>query len=372
MPTPTLLKILWIEDQPEENAAFVRDCAMEGYELVNARTAEKGIELLKDTPESFAGIILDALGYKKDTNEAIKTAGLHHALREIHSILPDIPKVVFTGQEKFVDDDDFQENIDLPVFYKHADNEPLYEKLNELIDARPNAELRRRYPAICNLCDDEFLPAQKWSETLFPALQETHEGTHNLDRFNGLRKVLEAALKSLCANGILPAFFDEGDKVNLTHCERFLSGCSVTPHDQNQHILHYYSYSALLDDTDSARLKLLKILCSEESHENQLHRTIADLSCAVFTLISLLPALKAISQSEAKWATTDFSQPTYEIPGQINKNGRFFNSVIKIKGQLRIEDHIRALSLQPKDKIWVKCRAGEKGFHEPIDVRPMD
>lgn len=373
MSNSTLPRILWIEDQPEENDGFTRECKIEGFNLENARTSEEGIAKLRNNPDGYAGVILDALGYKESTEEALKTSGLHHALREIRALVPDIPKLVFTGQERFVGNDDFKEDLGIPVFYKQEDNEPLFEELRRQINERPNSELRRRYPDICALCNDEFLPAAKWSETLFPALKEAHDGTHNPDRFNGLRKVLEAALKSLCSSGLLPECFNEGDQVNLKYCELLLGGRSVTPH--NQETLHFFPSSTLLDETDQTRLQLLKILTSEESHENELHRTVADLSCAVFTLVSLLPALRALSQSEPKWKTIDFFQPPYEIPGQMkpNQKGVHFQSFIGKYGRLNLSPaFIASNSLQPEDKIWVNCRAGENGYHEPIDVRPMD
>lgn len=370
MSNSTLPRILWIEDQPEENDGFTRECKIEGFNLENARTSEEGIAKLRNNPDGYAGVILDALGYKESTEEALKTSGLHHALREIRALVPDIPKLVFTGQERFVGNDDFKEDLGIPVFYKQDDNDALFDNLREQIANRPDAELRRRYPEVCSLCDDEFLPASKWSETLFPALKEAHEGTHNPDRFTGLRKVLEAALKSLCSNGILPECFDDGGQVNLKYCELLLCGRSVTPH--NQETLHFFPSSKLLDETDQSRLQLLKILTSEESHENQLHRTVADLSCAVFTLVSLLPALKALSQAEPKWTTIDLSGASYEIPGKIHNNGRFFTPSIKITSHVKIDELICTNSLQPHDKIWVKCRAGKNGYHDPIAVRPFD
>ena len=302
----------------------------------------------------------------------VSESGLFHALREIHAIAPDFPRLIFTGQETLVDNDDYQGKVDVPIFYKYADSDPLYTELRKQIDARPDAELRRRYPDICNLCDGEFLPSSKWSETLFPALKEAHEGTHNPSRFNDLRKVLEAALKSLCANVILPESFDEGGQVNLKYCELFLKGYSVTPHQQ--YVLHYLPATPLLDITDQARIQLLKIITSEESHENQHHRSVADLSCAIFTLVSLLPSLKALSQTTPNWTPLDFSQAEYEIPGRIHDNRRFlsFKPLVKIRGPIRMDDLIRNNSLQPEDKIWVKCRTDAQGYHQPLDVRPMN
>ena len=270
--------------------------------------------------------------------------------------------------EKFIED--FEEAVAIPVFHKTQDNDPLFDELRKQIEIRPDAELRRRYPDICNLCDGDFLPATKWSETLYPAIKEAHEGSLNPDRFNGLRKVLEAALKSLASNGILPECFDEAGQINLKYCELLLNGRSVTPHRQDT--IHYYPSAALLDDTDQARIQLLKILTSEESHENQHHRTVADLSCAVFTLISLLPSLKELSQKEPTWKLIDFNQHEYEIPGKIAPNGRNFFSALGKKVRLEIPPQMMAAnSLQPHDQIWVVCRNYQNRTHEVIDTRPL-
>ncbi|MDC0313286.1 hypothetical protein OAL40_00430 [bacterium] len=368
-----LIKILWIEDQPEENASFSRDCAMEGFDLLNVRTADKGIELLKENPESFGGVILDALGYKETTDEAVKTAGLHHALREIRAISPDIPKVVFTGQEKFVDDDDFQEIIDVPVFYKHADNQPLYVELSRQIRDRPNAEIRRRYGDICDLCDDDFLPKNKWSETLLPALIEVKNGNNNPDRFNGLRKVFEAVLKSLCSNEILPEVFNEG-RLNFGYCLRFMLGLSVTPHKQQ--ILHYYPNAPLIGDTDQAKYQLVHVLLSVESHHqdaDDARQSSSDLPCAVYTLLSLLPSLKKLFRTAPNWKTIDTSLPSYEIPGTVIKKGKFFelSPLINIKGTIRMGYLADERRLDKGDKVWVTCHTDENGYHEPTDCRAM-
>jgi hypothetical protein len=368
-----LLKVLWIEDQPEENAGFELECKIKGFKLVNARNAEDGIDLLKKNPESFAAIILDALGHKKTSLEGLGTSGLHHSLREIRAILPDIPKLIFTGQKEFIGNNDFQENVDVPVFQKLSKNDKLFTELRKQIEGRPDAELRRRYPDICNLCDDEFLPAEKWSETLFPALKEAHEGIHNPDRFAGLRKTLDAALRNLATNGITPLFVDRHDSIIQEHYLRFLSGSSVKALSQDT--IHFIPRAALLDETDKARIKLVKILTSSELHDHNLHRTVADLSCAVFTLVSLLPSLKALLKQTPEWKLIDFSQAEYEIPGQIkpNRKGVHFQSFIGKDGKIILsQDFIAKNSLQPEDLIWVKCRYHERDYHEAIDVRPMD
>lgn len=225
--------ILWIDDQYDEQPAFIDDAYQHGLSIRAFKTSRDGIEFLEKNLEEIDGVILDAKVYKDSEDETASLKGLNSSIREIarisgqHQGIP-IPYVVFTGQPDLESDVNFADSMDdTPVFSKTGDNKLLFNKLKELIGDSPKAAIRNRYRPVYNACMEghyDQYGTRIWS-LVFPILTGIEGGIRPSNApYNDLRKALEWIFRRLWERKILHEQLVDGGIILLKLASFFLSG----------------------------------------------------------------------------------------------------------------------------------------------------
>lgn len=226
----TRYKIIWIDDQYDEQESFIDQADREGFDIVPFKTSRDGMSFLRENLHDVDAVILDAKVFTESTADTATERGLLASLTKIASLSgqnngKEIPHVIFTGQPDLCDDADFAEKMNgIPVFSKNKSNASLFEKLRELIGDSLGALLRNRYPEAYAACGPDYLGNDCW-RLLFPILSSIHSGSPlQSDSYNDLRKVLESAFRLLHAKGVIHERLIERGTVNLQGSSLFLSG----------------------------------------------------------------------------------------------------------------------------------------------------
>jgi hypothetical protein len=221
-------KIIWIDDQFDEQESFIDQAEREGFEIAPFKTSKEGMSFLGETLHDVDAVILDAKVFTESVADTPTERGLLASLTKIASLSGqnngrEIPHVIFTGQADLCDDEEFAEKMNgIPVFSKSRSNDALFGKLRELIGDSHGATLRNRYPAAYAAC--EWMEGDCW-RILFPILQSLRSGVGLMsDPYNDLRKVLEISFRKLHEVGIIHERLIENGIVNLQGSSLFLAG----------------------------------------------------------------------------------------------------------------------------------------------------
>lgn len=224
----THYKIIWIDDQYDEQESFIDQADREGFRLIPFKASREGMEYLRDHLLDVDAVILDAKVFKESETELASTKGLRASLEELAKIsgqnnLREIPHVIFTGQPDLFGNSAFEDMVDgVPIFSKLQPNECLFQKLRELIGESASATIRNRYPLEYLAC--EWIAGDSW-RLLFPILNSMGSGSELVtDPYNDLRKVLELAFRKLHEFGIIHERLIENGVVNLQGSSLFLAG----------------------------------------------------------------------------------------------------------------------------------------------------
>jgi hypothetical protein len=226
MKTPC--KIIWIDDQHDEQESFIDQAEREGFRLIPFKTSREGMEYLRDNLLFVDAVILDAKVFKESNTELASTKGLRSSLDELAKIsgqnkLREIPHVIFTGQPDLFGNSAFEDMVDgVPIFSKLQSNERLFQKLRELIGESASASIRNRYPLAYSACG--WIAGNSW-HLLYPILNSMETGVELItDPYNDLRKVTELAFRKLHEARIIHEQLIENGEVNLVGSSCFLAG----------------------------------------------------------------------------------------------------------------------------------------------------
>jgi hypothetical protein len=268
----TLYKIIWIDDQYDEQASFIDQAEREGFDIVPFRTSREGMSFLRDNLHDVDALILDAKVFTESTADTASERGLIASLTKIASLSgqnngKEIPHVIFTGQPDLCDDDAFAEKMNgIPVFSKNKSNAPLFEKLRELIGESISATLRNRYTEGYAAC--EWLERDCW-RMLFPILDSMRSGVKLMsDPYNDLRKVVEIAFRKLHDAKIIHERLIENGNVILQGCSIFLAGMDANLRKQGDSVK---AKARVTPKLVGDQLKFVLDVCQVGSHTQSDH-----------------------------------------------------------------------------------------------------
>lgn len=268
----TRYKIIWIDDQYDEQESFIDLADRKGFHIVPFKTSQDGMSYLRKNLHDVDAVILDAKVFKENTDELASTKGLKASLDELAKIsgqnnLSDIPHVIFTGQPDLIGNSAFEDLVDgVAIFSKLKSNEFLFQRLRELIGESTSASLRNRFPAAYDAC--EWMGRDSW-RMLFPILASMRSGAGLMsDPYNDLRKVLELTFRELHKAGIIHERLIEDGTVILQGCSIFLAGMEANLRKQGDSVK---AKARVTPKLVGDQLKFVLDVCQVGSHTQSDH-----------------------------------------------------------------------------------------------------
>lgn len=244
------IKVLWIDDNPDQFDAFLDDAYEEGLDIDVCQTVDKGLLALQDRNKIYEAIILDANCKISDENtEAPALIALSHAIVGIYALGITIPWFVYTGGGyegaqalEYIIPQKYR-TWDEKRWYDKPDDE--YELFGAIVTAVENSETHQlilQFP--------EAFEMSKSQELLDLLRQrDTREFERDETVPNSLRCVADDVCHFLRDNGIYPSEYTTSNKIKecsilfakdyqnqiippyIQNCFRFLSDyCNAASH----------------------------------------------------------------------------------------------------------------------------------------------
>lgn len=260
-----LLKILWVEDDPNVTNAYPLEASLEGLDLVTYPCWDEGLDALIKEFDTWDAIILDAKckKTKQDTDNAARflpqaladigrvctqrkhqicwyvlSAGSGEESQQINDLIID---------ERLAWDRDWTERNNKKYYFKGTDRNLLFKRIYSLLSRQSRSRhyqlksilYRDLFHAIdkCNLSEEVSL-------YLLDLLSSLHFGdaTHSeKDSMWKIRKSVEVIFRSMIdEKGMLPPDFKSSKgKINLTLCSIFLSGGEIYDKKDSTKLLYH-------------------------------------------------------------------------------------------------------------------------------------
>lgn len=241
MDTNDLIKVLWVEDDPDVTYTYPLEAENYDLELVPIGCWDDAKVELENKFNQWSAIILDAkCKYHRDSKDNA-IVFLREALDDISTICEKkgriIPWYVLTGGDESEVSDSINDKrlkwdadwtkISKKKYYsKNVDNEALYERIKLHANKSPRIQIiemyRKTYKQLIllnkDICDD-----------ILTILETMHFPNSHIDFtprlfYNPMRKALEYLFRLAGKNGIIPDVFFNGGNVNLNQCFMFLIG----------------------------------------------------------------------------------------------------------------------------------------------------
>lgn len=236
-----LIKVLWVEDDPEVTSTYPLEAENYDLELVPVCCWDDAKVELENKFDQWSAIILDAKCRYHRGSEDNAIVFLREALDDISTICERegriIPWYILTGGDKsdvsdsindkrLKWDKDWTDKEKKKYYSKDIDREALYARIKshcqksyriQIIEMYPNA-YKQLVQLNKDVCDDIL--------TILEAMHypKSHPDFSPRLFYNPMRKALEYVFRSMGEYGVLPEpFFSKGN-VNLNQCFMFLIG----------------------------------------------------------------------------------------------------------------------------------------------------
>ncbi|MBQ0029132.1 MAG: hypothetical protein KBT32_01695 [Bacteroidales bacterium] len=224
-----MYRVLWIDDEYEAMDAFIEKCkVMHNIEIVGFTTRKSGMDALKDAPNDWDAILLDARGKDESENEKVSLKGLRNAIDEINQLKSkrDIPYYIYTGQPDLASDNkQFEESFG--TFYvKSTDDEKLINQMLKDMSELPLRQIVNRYKDVFEAIDYLGMNEQS-KENLIGILKPLHFDQSKFDpkvHYNQIRQIIEQLFIALINWNIMPDVLKNNGEVNLNQCSLYLAG----------------------------------------------------------------------------------------------------------------------------------------------------
>lgn len=217
------IKVLWIDDNPDEFTEFLDDAFDAGLDIEVYKTVESGLKALQDRDKIFEAVILDANCKISDENtEAPHLVALSHAIVGIYAREIKLPWFVYTGGGyegaealEFIIPQQYRLWDEKQWYDKPDDADKLFEAIRKAVARREETQLMNEFPEAFEICK---------SQELLGLLKRMNSADFERDETvpNSLRCVADDICHFLRDNGIYPAEFTTSNKIkecSLTFAE---------------------------------------------------------------------------------------------------------------------------------------------------------
>lgn len=217
-------EILWIDDQFEEQEAFLESAYLNEIDIVPYKTSKDGMNELENNLFKYDGVILDAKVYNESEDEVAKLTGLTSSIYRIKQLSNKrvIPYFIFTGQPDLIDSTTFSEMVgEVFVYKKTKDNATLFLDLKVQADQQNVTQLKHKYHKVFEVCTEKYV-GDYAAQDLFNILSNIDSEDLN-NQFNAVRKIVEDIFHCFHKYELLPREF-VSPSVSLQESSKFLSG----------------------------------------------------------------------------------------------------------------------------------------------------
>lgn len=221
-------KILWIDDQYDDQKGFITEAELSDIELICFKTSKAGMTELENNVHRYDGVLLDAKVYKDSENEAPRLSGLMASISKINQLKNTkvFPYFVFTGQPDLKTDETFEDMLNgQQSYYKGDDNEQLFNDIKKAADELPQTKIKHKYARVFEICTEDYIGEKAATELL--DILEAVEGNKSIRDdlyFNRLRHILEYLFRAANRKGLLHDKCIANGEVNLSSSSLFLAG----------------------------------------------------------------------------------------------------------------------------------------------------
>lgn len=246
------IKVLWIDDNPDQFDEFLDDAFDAGLDIDTYRTVDAGLNALQDRNKIYEAIILDANCKISDENkETPALVALSHAIVGIYAIGATIPWFVYTGGGyegaealEYIIPQKYRSWDEKHWYDKPDDEHELFKAITTAVENSETHQLMLQFP--------EAFEMSKSQELLDILKQRnTHEFERDETVPNSLRCVADDVCHFLRDNGIYPAEFTTSNKIKE---------CSILfGKDHNYQLVPTYIQNSL---------RFLSDYCNAASHQS--------------------------------------------------------------------------------------------------------
>lgn len=239
-------KVLWIDDQWQEQDAFIERCeVLHDIEVVPCRFAIEGMKLFEHSLDEWSGVILDAKVLYESDAEVAKTKGLQYSIGKINELKHkrDVPYYILTGQPDLKNSELFAETYG-SYYEKALDEDRLIADIIKNADQLLDTQIIHKYKDVFDIWPErrnEILGILRVLELL---------DTRNAACLNEIRKMIEDVMTRLNDAGILLGMWNG---TNLSECSRHIGKLSVRGVDGLGELIPIYiarSFHSLIDITN--------------------------------------------------------------------------------------------------------------------------
>ena len=208
------IKVLWIDDNPDQFEEFLDDAFDAGLDIETYRTVDAGLNALQDRNKIYEAIILDANCKISDENtEAPALVALSHAIVGIYAIGANIPWFVYTGGGyegaealEYIIPQKYRSWDDKHWYDKPDDEQELFKAIIAAVENSETHQLMLQFPEAFEMSKSrELLDLLKRRNTVEFERDETVP--------NSLRCVADDVCEYLREHGIYPAEFTTSNKI---------------------------------------------------------------------------------------------------------------------------------------------------------------
>jgi hypothetical protein len=217
-------EILWIDDQFEEQEAFLEYAYQNGIDISPYKTSKSGMEELKHKLFKYDGVILDAKVFNESEDEVAKLTGLTNSIYAIKQLADKriTPYFIFTGQPDVIDNATFSELVgEVHVYKKTIDNAKLIADIKSMADQQNVTQIKHKYQKVFEACTDQYI-GDYATQDLLDILSNIENDNLN-NQFTTIRKIVEDIFRCFDKYELLPSEFIT-PSVSLQGSSRFLSG----------------------------------------------------------------------------------------------------------------------------------------------------
>ena len=210
--------ILWIDDEYEKLSSFILDAELDDIEITPFKTSRQGMKAFEDDMLKWDGIILDAKGWNKSSNEVATTEGMYNSLDKITELKHKryVPVFVYSGQGDLFSDEQFKTSLRGHKIYKKgssSDLKQLFIDIKSEADKLIETQIRFKYSNIVGIFSDI-------NNELIGILSRVYNDiTNDKDIFTSIRKILEWVMSYCNQQSVLPIKFCGS---NLGECSKYL------------------------------------------------------------------------------------------------------------------------------------------------------
>ena len=225
-----MYKVLWIDDDCKEDdmGYFIEEAEEKGFILDGYESYEEAFDILEKNIDKYDIILLDGLFHEKKGQEK-GTEGITAIGKSINRISElksrkVFPWFVFSGQEKFTNDDYYiLEQNGIRCYDKKypPHREELFRDMKAAADDLPNVQIRHNYKRVFQVCTGEYV-SELVGQSLLNLLKI--EDAHvSANHFTAIRINVEHIFVAFNKFKLLPDEFVKY-KVKLNPSSVFLSG----------------------------------------------------------------------------------------------------------------------------------------------------